>query len=130
METLAHATWLISNTSALSNLYHFYSLYSARKYVGQYSGFIAQTAQTHRMITRAILERHHDHLALSQPSPELACCPNRALHFPGHERSISCFFCLPDNPFFLLNEGVDLVHAVQEATYACTFKILCQLCIH
>src|SRR5882762_701542 len=37
-------------------------------------------------------------------------------------KEISLLFCLPDNPFFLLNEGRESDHAVQEATYACTFS--------
>jgi glutamate dehydrogenase len=37
-------------------------------------------------------------------------------------KEASLLFCLPDNPFFLLNEGSGSDHAVQEATYACTFK--------
>jgi glutamate dehydrogenase len=37
-------------------------------------------------------------------------------------KEASLLFCLPDNPFFLLNEGSETDHAVQEATYACTFK--------
>jgi hypothetical protein len=40
------------------------------------------------MITRTILERHYDPLPLSQPSSQLACSPNRALDFPGCERSV------------------------------------------
>jgi hypothetical protein len=37
-------------------------------------------------------------------------------------KEASLLFCLPDNPFFLLNEGSESGHAVQEATYACMFK--------
>src|ERR1700685_3553416 len=45
-------------------------------------------------------------------------------------KEASLLFCLPDNPFFLLNDQSG--HAVQEATYACTFKSrsrLLALCI-
>jgi hypothetical protein len=40
-------------------------------------------------------------------------------------KEASLLFCLPDNPFFLANEGPEVGHAVQEATYACTPLILC-----
>lgn len=36
-------------------------------------------------------------------------------------KEASLLFCLPDNPFFLLNNQSG--HAVQEATYACALKL-------
>ncbi|KAL6304426.1 NAD-specific glutamate dehydrogenase [Sparassis latifolia] len=86
--------------SALSNLYHFYSLYSARKYVEQFSNGITIIS-----------------LYLN-PLPS-------ALNAPPIEHSIfqvmkeaSLLYCLPDNPFFYAEPGQNGGHAVQEATYA------------
>ncbi|KAH9950670.1 NADH-dependent glutamate dehydrogenase [Amylocystis lapponica] len=85
--------------SALSNLYHFYSLYSARKYVEQFSNGVTIIS-----------------LYLN-PLPES--------HAPPIEHSVfqvmkeaSLLFCLPDNPFFYAGAGPHGGHAVQEATYA------------
>jgi len=84
--------------SALSNLYHFYSLYSARKYVEQFSNGITIIS--------------------------MYLCPLPATNAPPIEHSIfqvmkeaSLLFCLPDNPYFLPN--TTSTNAVQEATYAC-----------
>lgn len=93
-----------STFSALSNLYHFYSLYSARKYVEQFKNGIT------------IISLYLNPL------------PAGGTNAPPIEHSIfqvmkeaSLLYCLPDNPFFL--EGTDGDgHAVQEATYACTFS--------
>lgn len=83
--------------SALSNLYHYYQLYSARKYVEQFSNGITIIS--------------------------LYLNPMPGSSAPPIEHSIvqvmkeaSLLYCLPDNPFFLnhLNSN----HAVQEATYA------------
>ena len=63
--------------SALSNLYHLYSLYSARKYVGACAAGCDRADRA--MLTfgcRAILERDHDHLALPQPPPRCQCAPD------------------------------------------------------
>ncbi|KAF8872238.1 NAD-specific glutamate dehydrogenase [Infundibulicybe gibba] len=83
--------------SALSNLYHFYSLYSARKYVEQFANGITIIS--------------------------LYLNPLPASNAPPIEHSIfqvmkeaSLLFCLPDNPFFLPRAVGS--HAVQEATYA------------
>ncbi|KAF6741457.1 NAD-specific glutamate dehydrogenase [Ephemerocybe angulata] len=83
--------------SALSNLYHFYSLYSARKYVEQFANGIT------------IISLYLNPL------------PNT--NAPPIEHSVwqikkeaSLLFCLPDNPFFLAKSPDS--HAVQEATYA------------
>ncbi|KAE9388973.1 hypothetical protein BT96DRAFT_1003698 [Gymnopus androsaceus JB14] len=83
--------------SALSNLYHFYSLYSARKYVEQFSNGIT------------IISLY------------LNAVPNS--NAPPIEHSIfqvmkeaSLLFCLPETPFFL--PKAPGTHAVQEAMYA------------
>ncbi|KAJ7081614.1 NADH-dependent glutamate dehydrogenase [Mycena belliarum] len=85
--------------SALSNLYHFYALYSARKYVEQFSNGVT---------------------IISLYLNPLPGAPGGA---PPIEHSIyqvlkeaSLLFCLPDNPFFLPKAPGS--HAVQEATYA------------
>ncbi|KAJ6480088.1 NADH-dependent glutamate dehydrogenase [Mycena vulgaris] len=95
----SHASGTRHFFSALSNLYHFYSLYSVRKYVEQFSNGVTIIS-----------------LYLN-PLP----------HVPGGvppiEHSIyqvmkeaSLLFCLPDNPFFLPKAPGS--HAVQAATYA------------
>ncbi|KDQ62057.1 hypothetical protein JAAARDRAFT_170205 [Jaapia argillacea MUCL 33604] len=81
--------------SALSNLYHFYSLYSARKYVEQFSNGITIIS-----------------LYLN-PLPNSNAPPIEHSIFQVM-KEVSLLYCLPENPFFLVNVG----HAVQEATYA------------
>ncbi|KAF8632070.1 hypothetical protein AX15_002068 [Amanita polypyramis BW_CC] len=83
--------------SSLSNLYYFYSLYSSRKYVEQFSNGITII------------------------SVYLGSFPNK--NGPPIEHSItqvkkeaSLLFCLPGNPYFQLKSPGR--HAVQEATYA------------
>ncbi|KAF4617888.1 hypothetical protein D9613_005743 [Agrocybe pediades] len=83
--------------SALSNLYHFYSLYSARKYVEQFSNGITIIS-----------------LYLN-PLPETNAPPIENSIFQVMKEA-SLLFCLPDNPFFLPKSLGS--HAVQEATYA------------
>ncbi|KIM85567.1 hypothetical protein PILCRDRAFT_816763 [Piloderma croceum F 1598] len=83
--------------SALSNLYHFYSLYSARKYVEQFSNGITIIS-----------------LYLN-PLPNSHAAPIEHSIFQVTKEA-SLLFCLPDNPFFLSNDQSG--HAVQEATYA------------
>ncbi|EMD39382.1 hypothetical protein CERSUDRAFT_93416 [Gelatoporia subvermispora B] len=85
--------------SALPNLYHFYSLYSARKYVEQFSNGITIIS--------------------------LYLNPLPGANTPPIEHSIfqvmkeaSLLYCLPDNPFFYPGAGPRTEHAVQEATYA------------
>jgi glutamate dehydrogenase len=85
--------------SALSNLYHFYSLYSGRKYVEQFSNGITIIS-----------------LYLN-PLPNSHAAPIEHSIFQVMKEA-SLLFCLPDNPFFGLNEGFESGHAVQEATYA------------
>lgn len=83
--------------SALSNLYHFYSLYSARKYVEQFSNGITIIS-----------------LYLN-PIPDPSAPPIEHSIFQVMKEA-SLLFCLPDNPFFLPKSLGS--HAVQEATYA------------
>ncbi|THU97587.1 NADH-dependent glutamate dehydrogenase [Dendrothele bispora CBS 962.96] len=83
--------------SALSNLYHFYSLYSARKYVEQFSNGITIIS-----------------LYLN-PLPGTNAPPIEHSIFQVMKEA-SLLFCLPDNPFFL--PKAPGTHAVQEATYA------------
>ncbi|KAE9387832.1 hypothetical protein BT96DRAFT_1004773 [Gymnopus androsaceus JB14] len=83
--------------SALSNLYHFYSLYSARKYVEQFSNGITIIS-----------------LYLN-PVPNSNAPPIEHSIFQVMKEA-SLLFCLPENPFFL--PKAPGTHAVQEATYA------------
>ncbi|KAG1743175.1 NADH-dependent glutamate dehydrogenase [Suillus paluster] len=83
--------------SALSNLYHFYQLYSARKYVEQFSNGIT--------IISLYLNPMHNSTA----------APIEHSIFQVMKEA-SLLYCLPDNPFFL--DSVNSGHAVQEATYA------------
>ncbi|KAJ7600284.1 NAD-specific glutamate dehydrogenase [Mycena floridula] len=84
--------------SALSNLYHFYSLYSARKYVEQFSNGITIIS-----------------LYLN-PLPNSNAPPIEHSIFQVMKEA-SLLYCLPDNPFFIA-PGSEGSHAVQEATYA------------
>ncbi|KAJ3729441.1 NAD-specific glutamate dehydrogenase [Lentinula raphanica] len=81
--------------SALSNLYHFYQLYSARKYVEQFANGITIIS-----------------LYLN-PVPNSNAPPIEHSIFQVMKEA-SLLYCLPDNPFFLAPGS----HAVQEATYA------------
>ncbi|KAF8158475.1 NAD-specific glutamate dehydrogenase [Crassisporium funariophilum] len=83
--------------SALSNLYHFYSLYSARKYVEQFSNGITIIS-----------------LYLN-PLPNANAPPIEHSIFQVMKEA-SLLFCLPDNPYFLPKALGS--NAVQEATYA------------
>ncbi|KAJ8591101.1 NADH-dependent glutamate dehydrogenase [Rhizopogon salebrosus TDB-379] len=83
--------------SALSHLYHFYQLYSARKYVEQFSNGIT--------IIFLYLNQMPDSKAAPIESSILQVM-----------KEASLLYCLPDNPFFL--DSVHSGHAVQEATYA------------
>jgi glutamate dehydrogenase len=104
--------------SALSDLYHFYGLYSARKYVEQFSNGIT------------IISLYLNPLPSSNhPLIE------HSIHQVKKEASL--LYCLPDNPFFrLVDESSGIYggedpknmgrHAVQEATYAYAAWIFCQ----
>ncbi|KAH9480250.1 NAD-specific glutamate dehydrogenase [Psilocybe cubensis] len=83
--------------SALSNLYHFYSLYSSRKYVEQFANGITIIS-----------------LYLN-PLPDSNAPPIEHSIFQVLKEA-SLLFCLPDNPFFLPKSLGS--NAVQEATYA------------
>jgi hypothetical protein len=89
-------------SSALSHLYHFYQLYSARKYVEQFSNGIT--------IIFLYLNQMPDSKAAPIESSILQVM-----------KEASLLYCLPDNPFFL--DSVHSGHAVQEATYACMSSI-------
>jgi glutamate dehydrogenase len=84
--------------SALSDLYHFYGLYSARKYVEQFANGITIISMYLNPVpnTRAPPIEHSIHQVV---------------------REASLLYCLPDNPFFSAVDE-DNLHAVQEATYA------------
>jgi len=101
--------------SALSNLYHFYSLYSARKYVGMLPQTLLDTIE---LISYA--EQFSNGITIIS----LYLNPIPSSNAPPIEHSIfqvmkeaSLLFCLPDNPFFLPKSLGS--NAVQEATYAC-----------
>ncbi|ETW82147.1 hypothetical protein HETIRDRAFT_384544 [Heterobasidion irregulare TC 32-1] len=83
--------------SALSNLYHFYSLYSARKYVEQFSNGITIIS-----------------LYLN-PLPNSRAPPIEHSIFQVM-KEVSLLYCLPDNPFF--SSASASPHAVQDAAYA------------
>ncbi|TYJ56279.1 hypothetical protein B9479_002966 [Cryptococcus floricola] len=84
--------------SALSDLYHFYGLYSARKYVEQFSNGVTIISMYMNPVpnTRAPPIEHSIHQVV---------------------REASLLYVLPDNPFFAVTED-ETNHAVQEATYA------------
>ncbi|KAH9992881.1 NAD-specific glutamate dehydrogenase [Russula vinacea] len=83
--------------SALSKLYHFYSLYSARKYVEQFSNGIT--------IISIYLN----------PLPNTNAPPIENSIFQVM-KEVSLLYCLPDNPFF--SPASKNAHAVQDAAYA------------
>ncbi|EPQ26318.1 uncharacterized protein PFL1_06253 [Pseudozyma flocculosa PF-1] len=84
--------------SALSDLYHFYGLFSSRKYVEQFSNNVT------------IISIYLNPLPASSSPPI-----EHSIHQVMKEASL--IYVLPDNPFFqpALAENT---HAVQEATYA------------
>ncbi|KAI0031181.1 NADH-dependent glutamate dehydrogenase [Vararia minispora EC-137] len=81
--------------SALSNLYHYYSLYSTRKYVEHFSNGITIVS-----------------LYLN-PIPNSSAPPIEHSIFQVM-KEVSLLYCLPDNPFF----SPASAHAVQDAAYA------------
>ncbi|KAF8529291.1 NAD-specific glutamate dehydrogenase [Hysterangium stoloniferum] len=94
--------------SALSDLYHYYQLYSARKYVEQFSNGIT------------IISLYLNPLPNSTGPPIEECIFQIV-------KEISLLFCLPDNPFFRTGpEDQGAGHAVQEATYAYCGSIFAQ----
>ncbi|KAK7001846.1 NAD-specific glutamate dehydrogenase [Favolaschia claudopus] len=86
--------------SALSNLYHFYALYSLRKYVERFSNGVT------------IISLYLNPL----PGAEVSGAPPIEHAIYQVKKEASLLFCLPDNPFFLPKAPGS--HAVQEATYA------------
>lgn len=122
--------------SALSNLYHFYSLYSTRKYVGMYLPASLSYSPFLSSIIHTTLLIYYSHLHLSHRTTEhfsngitiisLYLNPLPNSNAPPIEHSIfqvmkevSLLYCLPDNPFF--SSTVGSRHAVQDAAYACTY---------
>jgi len=99
--------------SALSELYHFYGLYSARKYVEQFSNGVTIVSLYLNPVSGAG----------ARNAPPI-----------GHSivqvmKEASLLYCLPDNPFFGRNPatpGGVCGHAVQEATYAYACWIFAQ----
>lgn len=83
----------------MSDLYHFYGLYSARKYVEQFANGVTIISMYLNPVpnTRAPPIEHSIHQVV---------------------REASLLYCLPDNPFFTVGRDSDSSHAVQEATYA------------
>jgi glutamate dehydrogenase len=84
--------------SALSNLYHYYQLYSARKYVEQFSNGVTIIS-----------------LYLN-PMPNSTAAPIEGSIFQVMKEA-SPLYCLSDNPFFL--NPANSNRAVQEAMYHC-----------
>ncbi|KAL1664697.1 Glutamate/Leucine/Phenylalanine/Valine dehydrogenase-domain-containing protein [Schizophyllum commune] len=92
--------------SALSHLYHFYSLYSTRKYVEQFANGVT------------IISIYLNPLPLDQLEGNKRPPPIEHSIFQVMKEA-SLLYCLPDNPFFGVTESEDGPgHAVQEATYA------------
>ncbi|KAF8129133.1 NAD-specific glutamate dehydrogenase [Mycena galopus ATCC 62051] len=96
----SHASGTKHFFSALSNLYHFYALYSVRKYVEQFSNGVT------------IISLYLNPL----PGAEASGAPPIEHAIYQVKKEASLLFCLPDNPFFLPKAPGS--HAVQEATYA------------
>ncbi|CAO1613764.1 unnamed protein product [Jaminaea pallidilutea] len=85
--------------SALSSLYHFYHLFSSRKYVEQFSNGVT------------IVSLYLNPLPGSRAPPI-----EHSIHQVTKEASL--VYCLPDNPFFKPGATDASEHAVQEAAYA------------
>lgn len=86
--------------SALSSLYHFYHLFSSRKYVEQFSNGVT------------IVSLYLNPLPGSKAPPI-----EHSIHQVTKEASL--VYCLPENPFFQpIQSQAQSSHAVQEATYA------------
>ncbi|GAA95093.1 uncharacterized protein L969DRAFT_51542 [Mixia osmundae IAM 14324] len=86
--------------SAISDLYHWYGIYSSRKYVEHFSNGVS------------IVSLYLNPLR----GPPI----NQAIL--QITREISLIFCLPSNPFFVAGSG----HAVQESSYAYAAAVFCQ----
>ncbi|CAK9782342.1 NAD-dependent glutamate dehydrogenase [Cutaneotrichosporon oleaginosum] len=92
--------------SALSDLYHFYGLYSTRKFVEQFAN------------GTTIISLYLGPVPNSK-APPIEHSVQQVV------REASLLYCLPDNPFFSVAEG-ESPHAVQEATYAYVCWIFAQ----
>jgi glutamate dehydrogenase len=107
---------LTDPSSALSNLYHFYSLYSSRKYVGKLIIFLASLFS----LLSPHLEQFSNGITIISlylnPLPNSVAPPIESSIFQVMKEA-SLLFCLPDNPYFLPKSPGS--NAVQEATYAC-----------
>jgi glutamate dehydrogenase len=101
--------------SALSNLYHFYSLYSARKYVGTFEVAVLPSIP----LTPTAEQFSNGVTIISiylNPLPNSKAPPIESSIFQVM-KEVSLLFCLPDNQFFVPGQSQ---HAVQDAAYACT----------
>lgn len=102
--------------SALSKLYHFYSLYSARKYVGASEVPVPLIAIP---LTPTAEQFSNGVTIISiylNPLPNSKAPPIENSIFQVM-KEVSLLYCLPDNQFFAPNQSQ---HAVQDAAYACT----------
>ena len=109
--------------SALSNLYHFYSLYSARKYVGASEVHVLPSIP----LTPTTEQFSNGVTIISiylNPLPNSKAPPIESSIFQVM-KEVSLLFCLPDNPFFVPGQSQ---HAVQDAAYACTCGLYLRLC--
>ncbi|KAA1476871.1 NAD-specific glutamate dehydrogenase [Dentipellis sp. KUC8613] len=88
--------------SALSNLYHYYALYSARKYVEQFSNGVTIISLYLRPLPASVAPN----------APPIEHSIFQVM------KEVSLLFCLPDNPFFSAAAGGGNGHAVQDAAYA------------
>ena len=108
--------FLTDPSSALSNLYHFYTLYSSRKYVGKSIVFLSSFSQP----ICPFLEQFSNGITIISlylnPLPNSVAPPIESSIFQVMKEA-SLLFCLPDNPYFLPKSPGS--NAVQEATYAC-----------
>lgn len=85
--------------SAISDLYHYYGLYSSRKYVEHFSNGITIVS----LYLNPLSEQNNPPIDLS---------------IYQIMKEVSLIFALPDNPFFTPTNAGEDQHAVQEATYA------------
>ncbi|KAL7409380.1 NAD-dependent glutamate dehydrogenase [Mrakia frigida] len=84
--------------SSLSDLYHFYGLFSTRKYVEQFSNGITVISIYLRGVPNS-------------DAPPIENSIQQII------KEASLLYCLPDNPFFGARDKTGGGHAVQEATY-------------
>ena len=67
---------LTDPSSALSNLYHFYSLYSSRKYVGKSLMFLSRFLLNYKPFPRAIFQWDNHHISIPKPPAQLRRSPD------------------------------------------------------